>query len=107
MHSARDLEGKVVSVPALNDLQWLSMQAWIDATSGYEPDPKLVNETCSGLQGRDAKLLQWISDSGLACLIADNYAVELIATSLSEPLRNCELSSSSNQTHLPLTTHSG
>jgi hypothetical protein len=51
-----------------------------------KPDPKLVNETCTGLNGRDAKLLQWISDSGLACLLADNYAVELIATSITEPL---------------------
>ncbi len=51
-----------------------------------KPDPKLVHETCSGLQGRDAKLLQWISDSGLACLLADNYAVELIATGITEPL---------------------
>jgi hypothetical protein len=39
-----------------------------------KPDPKLVNETCTGLDGRDARLLQWISDSGLACLLADNYA---------------------------------
>jgi len=51
-----------------------------------KPDAKLLNETCTGLQGRDAKLLQWISDSGLACLLADNYAVELIAGSLTDPL---------------------
>jgi hypothetical protein len=51
-----------------------------------KPDAKLVNETCTGLQGRDAKLLQWICDSGLACLLADNYAVELIATGLTDPL---------------------
>ncbi len=51
-----------------------------------KPDPKLVNQTCTGLNGRDAKLLQWISDSGLACLLADNYAVELITTSITEPL---------------------
>jgi putative cyclase len=50
------------------------------------PDARLLGETCSGLQGRDAKLLQWISDSGLACLLADNYAVELIQTSLTDPL---------------------
>ena len=49
------------------------------------PDPKLVHNTCTGLDGRDDRLLQWISDSGLACLIADNYAVELIPTSLSKP----------------------
>lgn len=51
-----------------------------------KPDPKLVNETCTGLQGRDEKLLAWISDSGLACLLADNYAVELIAGGLTDPL---------------------
>jgi kynurenine formamidase len=28
------------------------------------------------LDGRDAKLLQWVTDSGLTALIADNYAVE-------------------------------
>jgi kynurenine formamidase len=51
-----------------------------------KPDPKLVNETCTGLNGRDAKLLQWITDSGLACILADNYAVELIAGGLTDPL---------------------
>jgi kynurenine formamidase len=51
-----------------------------------KPDPKLVNESCTGLNGRDARLLQWISDSGLVCLIADNYAVELIQTALTDPL---------------------
>ena len=48
------------------------------------PDPKLLHNTCCGLDGRDDKLLQWITDSGLACLLADNYAVELIATSLTK-----------------------
>jgi kynurenine formamidase len=48
-------------------------------------DAKLLNSTCSGLEGRDEKLLKWISDSGLACLLADNYAVELIPTSLTKP----------------------
>ena len=50
-----------------------------------QPDAKLLHGTCSGLDGRDPKLLQWISDSGLACLLADNYAVELIPTSLYKP----------------------
>jgi kynurenine formamidase len=49
------------------------------------PDPKLLHGTCSGLDGRDERLLQWISDSGVACLIADNFAVELIPTSLTKP----------------------
>jgi kynurenine formamidase len=51
-----------------------------------KPDAKLVNESCTGLDGRDAKLLQWITDSGLAVLLADNYAVELIQGSLTDPL---------------------
>ena len=51
-----------------------------------EPDPALVNNTCTGLDGRDEKLLQWISASGLVCLLADNYAVELISTGLTDPL---------------------
>src|SRR5204862_1343574 len=45
-----------------------------------KPDGKLLHNTCSGLDGLDEKLLQWISDSGLACLLADNYAVEIIPT---------------------------
>ena len=49
------------------------------------PDPKLVNGTCGGLDGRDDRLLQWITDSGLACLLADNYAVELIPTEIFKP----------------------
>jgi kynurenine formamidase len=49
------------------------------------PDPKLLHSTCSGLEGRDDRLLQWVSDSGLACLISDNFAVELIPTSLFKP----------------------
>lgn len=49
------------------------------------PDAKLLHETCTGLAGRDPKLLQWISDSGLACLLADNYAVEIIQANITSP----------------------
>ncbi len=41
-----------------------------------EPDPEVVHHSCAVLNGRDRRLLDWISDSGLAALIADNYAVE-------------------------------
>jgi len=43
------------------------------------PTPEALHHTCSGLDGRDDKLLQWISDSGLSVLAADNYAVELFS----------------------------
>jgi len=49
------------------------------------PTPELLHNTCTGLDGRDQKLLQWISDCGLAVLAADNYAVELFATTPWQP----------------------
>ena len=39
------------------------------------PDER-VHNSCAVLDGRDAQLLNWITDSGLSILIADNYAVE-------------------------------
>ncbi|WP_312540005.1 cyclase family protein [Achromobacter mucicolens] len=42
------------------------------------PDVARLQATGSGLDGHDARLLQWIVDSRLACLIADNPAVELV-----------------------------
>lgn len=41
-----------------------------------EPDVDRLNASCAALDGRDRKLQEWIADSGIACLIADNYAVE-------------------------------
>ncbi|HET9349726.1 MAG TPA: cyclase family protein, partial [Burkholderiales bacterium] len=41
------------------------------------PTPEALHKTCTGLDGRDDKRLQWVSDSGLSVLAADNYAVEL------------------------------
>lgn len=43
-----------------------------------QPDVKHLHDTGSGLDGNDAKLLNWIVDTRLACLIADNPAVELV-----------------------------
>ncbi|HLN10259.1 MAG TPA: cyclase family protein [Xanthobacteraceae bacterium] len=45
---------------------------------GKTPDPHALHHSCAALDGRDAKLLQWITDSGLCALIADNYAVEAV-----------------------------
>ena len=42
-----------------------------------EPDGPLLLKSCPVLDGRDERLLQWVTDSGLVAIIADNYAVEL------------------------------
>ncbi|RMX05875.1 cyclase family protein [Corticibacter populi] len=41
-----------------------------------QPDPDVLNRSCAVLDGRDERLLQWISDSQVAAIAADNYAVE-------------------------------
>ena len=46
------------------------------AAMGGQPDPERVHAMCAVLDGRDERLLDWITDSGIAALIADNYGVE-------------------------------
>jgi kynurenine formamidase len=41
-----------------------------------EPDLDILNSHCGALDGRDTRLLQWLTDSGITALAADNYAVE-------------------------------
>lgn len=41
-----------------------------------EPDTELLARSCAVLDGRDEKLLQWITDSGIVAICADNFAVE-------------------------------
>jgi len=41
-------------------------------------DPARAHAMCAVLDGRDQRLLQWITDSGIAALIADNYGVEAV-----------------------------
>ncbi|MHB1218476.1 MAG: cyclase family protein [Alphaproteobacteria bacterium] len=43
---------------------------------GAETDTEALHHACPVLDGRDQNLLDWITDSGMACLIADNFAVE-------------------------------
>ena len=40
-----------------------------------QPDVARLHETGSGLDGHDARLLNWITDVRLSCLVADNPAV--------------------------------
>jgi kynurenine formamidase len=41
-----------------------------------KPDLHTLENSCAALNGRDKKLLNWITDSQLVVLMADNYAVE-------------------------------
>lgn len=41
-----------------------------------DPDEHTLHNSCPGLDGRDEKLLRWISDSGLSVIVADNIGVE-------------------------------
>ncbi len=48
-----------------------------------KPDER-VHSACAALDGRDERLRQWVAESGLVALVADNYAVERL------PARPCE-----------------
>ena len=48
-----------------------------------KPDES-INDICAVLDGRDARLQQWVTDSGAVALISDNYAVESV------PSRPCD-----------------
>jgi kynurenine formamidase len=50
-----------------------------------QPDLQQLHATGSGLDGHDDKLLNWIVDVRLACLLADNTAVELVVPKLTMP----------------------
>lgn len=40
-----------------------------------QPDAHRLENGCAVLEGRDERLPQWITESGLVALIADNFAV--------------------------------
>ena len=46
-----------------------------------KPDAHALETSCTGLDGGDRRLQQWITESRLVALISDNYAVELMPTS--------------------------
>lgn len=57
------------------------------------PDVERLHETGSGLDGWDTRLMNWIVDVRLACLVADNPAVELVVPKVlsPRPLRQARL----------------
>jgi kynurenine formamidase len=46
---------------------------------GTKTNAAILNTSCSGLNGGDPELLNWITDTGLAAIATDNVAVELWA----------------------------
>ena len=61
-----------------------------------QPSGELLANSCAVLDGRDEKLQQFVTDSGLVALISDNYAVE------AHPSRDCDGPSCAS---LPLHAH--
>ncbi|MFT7576311.1 MAG: kynurenine formamidase [Alphaproteobacteria bacterium] len=55
--------------------------------AGGNPTEAMLHDSCAALEGRDPKLLEWVADSGLAVLIADNYAVERAPSEVGEGRR--------------------
>jgi kynurenine formamidase len=53
-----------------------------------EPDPVKIHMMCSYLDARDPSLLEWIADSQIAGLVADNYAVEGLLGKDRDPSRH-------------------
>ncbi|MEW6639616.1 MAG: cyclase family protein [Pseudomonadota bacterium] len=43
-----------------------------------QPEAETLRNACAALDGTDERLLQWITDSGVVAIAADNYAVEAL-----------------------------
>ena len=41
------------------------------------PDRDIVQNSCAALDASDSALLRWVADSGVAAIVADNFAVEV------------------------------
>ena len=52
------------------------------------PDPAKIFTTCTYLDARDESLLEWIADSQISALVADNYAVEGLLGKDRDPSRH-------------------
>jgi len=53
-----------------------------------EPDPVRIQTMCSYLDARDESLLEWIAESQISALVADNYAVEGLLGKDRDPSRH-------------------
>jgi kynurenine formamidase len=55
---------------------------------GGDPDPRQLFTSCAYLDARDDSLLEWIADSQISALVADNYAVEGLLGKDRDPSRH-------------------
>ena len=53
-----------------------------------DPDPVAIHTMCAYLDARDDTLLEWIADSRISALVADNYAVEGLLGKDRDPQRH-------------------
>lgn len=75
---ARILDGDKVEVTTGDMVCFYTGFGDVILSLGGAPDAASLEGSCAVLDGRDDNLLRWITDSGLAVLIADNYAVEAV-----------------------------
>ena len=68
--------GLLVRVDPAGSDELLSTGGAVPMEMGGRPIPFALENTCAVLDGADRELLDWITRSDLAVLIADNYAVE-------------------------------
>lgn len=74
LKAAMDAQGVVVETGDLVCL-WTGFDQLILEQRG-EPSADALHRSCATLDGSDPRILQWITESGMAALISDNYAVE-------------------------------
>ena len=77
-----------LSIAGLGLCLLASGAAWTARRSGVwmgrQPDGARLANSCPVLDGRDERLQNWVTKSGLVALISDNYAVEAV------PSRDCD-----------------
>ena len=73
-----DADGVVVEEGDMVCLHTGFSQKLVDMAG--KPDPDVLHGACAALDGSDPELQNWVRDSGLSALIADNYAVEQVGS---------------------------
>ncbi len=72
----RALEAQDAAVEAGDFLCLYTGYADLVLEMNRRPDVEILHSSCAALDGRDKRLLDWITDSDLVAICADNLAVE-------------------------------